>query len=123
MADVTLVTGDDGSNIRVGTPGDDLIYGYDPNGPQSVVGSITATRVASGLSQPLFAGTPPGDLSRLFIVEKTGLIKILDLASGQIRATAFLDVSAEISTAGECGLLGLAFDPNFATNGRFYVNL
>jgi glucose/arabinose dehydrogenase len=123
MADVTLVTGDDGSNIRVGTPGDDLIYGYDPNGPQSVVGSITATRVASGLSQPLFAGTPPGDLSRLFIVEKTGLINILDLASGQILPTPFLDVSAEISTAGECGLLGLAFDPNFATNGRFYVNL
>src|SRR5262245_66122855 len=123
MADATLITGDNGSNIRVGTPGDDLIYGYDPNGPQSVVSSITATRVANGLSQPLFAGTPPGDLSRLFIVEKTGLIKILDLASGQILPTPFLDVSAEISTAGECGLLGLAFDPNFATNGRFYINL
>jgi hypothetical protein len=89
MADVTLITGDDGSNVRVGTPGDDLIYGYDPNGPQSVVGSITATRVANGLSQPLFVGTPPGDISRLFIVEKNGLIKILDLASGQILQRRF----------------------------------
>lgn len=58
MADVTLITGDIGSNVRVGTSGDDLIYGYNPNGPQSVVSSITATRVANGLSQPLFVGAP-----------------------------------------------------------------
>jgi glucose/arabinose dehydrogenase len=120
---VTLITGDDGGTIVNGTPGDDLIYGYDPNGPQSVTSSITATRVANGLSQPLFAGAPPGELSRLFIVEKTGQIKILDLASGQILPVPFLDVSAEITTDGESGLLGLAFDPNYATNGRFYVNL
>jgi glucose/arabinose dehydrogenase len=120
---VTLITGDDGANIRAGGAGDDLIYGFDPNGPQNSVSSITATRVATGLDQPLFAGAPPGDLSRLFIVEKTGKIKILDLASGQISPVAFLDVSAEITTTGECGLLGLAFDPDYATNGRFYVNL
>ena len=98
-------------------------YGYDPNGPQGQASSIVATRVGSGFSQPIFAGAPPGDPGRLFIVEKTGQIKILDLATGQVLATPFLDVSGQILTDGERGLLGLAFDPDFATNGFFYVYL
>jgi hypothetical protein len=87
------------------------------------VSSIAATRVAAGLSQPVFVGAPPGDLGRLLVVEKAGRIKILDLASGQVLAAPFLDVGTEISAAGEGGLLGLAFHPDFATNGFFYVNL
>ena len=90
---------------------------------RATASTITATRVASGLNQPLFAGAPPGDPGRLFIVEKTGLIKILDLATGQVLATPFLDVSSQILTDGERGLLGLAFDPDFASNGLFYVYL
>jgi glucose/arabinose dehydrogenase len=121
-ADVTLLVGNNGANTLAGGAGDDLIYGFDPNGPQSLVSSITATRVAT-VTQPLFAGAPPGDISRLFIVEKTGRIKILDLQSGQVLPTPFLDVSGEIVITGESGLLGLAFDPNYATNGFFYVNL
>src|SRR4029079_10085107 len=58
-----------------------------------------------------------------FIVEKEGLIKILDLHTGQVLATPFADLTAEVSAAGEGGLLGLAFDPDFATNGRVYVDL
>ena len=61
--------------------------------------------------------------SRLFIVEKTGQIKVLDLATGGVLATPFLDVSSQILTDGERGLLGLAFDPGFASNGFLYVNL
>jgi Ca2+-binding RTX toxin-like protein len=118
-----LIVGSDGTNTLNGSAAGDLIYGFNPNGPQANVSSITATRVASGLSQPLFAGAAPDDSSRLFIVEKTGLIRILDLSTNQVFATAFLDVSGEISTAGESGLLGLAFDPNYASNGFFYVNL
>jgi Ca2+-binding RTX toxin-like protein len=118
-----LVIGNDGSNTLQGTAGADVIYGYDPNGPQSQAGSILATRVASGLSQPLFATAPPGDTGRLFLVEKTGQIKILDLVTGQVLATPFLDVSSQILTDGERGLLGLAFDPGFASNGFFYVDL
>jgi glucose/arabinose dehydrogenase len=120
---VNLIVGNDGSNTLPGTAGADLIYGYDPNGPQSQASSILATRIATGLTQPLFAGAPPGDLSRLFIVEKTGQIKILDLNTGQVLATPFLDVSDQILMDGERGLLGLAFDPNFTSNGLFYVNL
>src|SRR5262249_32036798 len=98
-------------------------YGYDPNGLQSQASAILATRVAAFFTQPLFVGAPPGDTSRLFVVEKTGAIKIIDLASGQVLATPFLDVSSEVATDGERGLLGLAFDPDFANNGFFYVNL
>ena len=117
------IVGNDGSNTLQGTTGADVIYGYDPNGPQSQATSIVATRVATGLSQPLFATAPPGDTGRLFLVEKTGQIKILDLATGQVLATPFLDVSSQILTDGERGLLGLAFDPGFASNGFFYVSL
>jgi glucose/arabinose dehydrogenase len=105
------------------TAGPDLISGYDPNGPRGLAGAIIATRVATFFTQPLFVGAPPGDTGRLFVVEKTGAIKIIDLASGQVLPTPFLDVSSQVLTDGERGLLGLAFDPDFATNGFFYVNL
>jgi Ca2+-binding RTX toxin-like protein len=118
-----LIVGNDGANTLQGTSGRDVIYGFDPEGPQGNVTSITATRVASGLTQPLFVTAPPDELTRLFVVEKQGLIKILDLESGATLSTPFLDVSSEISFAGERGLLGLTFDPNFAENGYFYVNL
>jgi Ca2+-binding RTX toxin-like protein len=118
-----LIVGNDGANALPGTTGRDVIYGFNPEGPQGNVTSIAATRVASGLTQPLFVASPPDDLNRLFIVEKTGQIKILDLGSGATLATPFLNVGSEISTAGERGLLGLTFDPDFAENGYFYVNL
>src|SRR6266446_2818845 len=103
--------------------GPDLIPGYDPNGPNGLSGAILATRVATFFTQPVFVCAPPGDTSRLFVVERTGAIKIIDLTSGQVLATPFLDVSSQVATDGERGLLGLAFDPNFASNGFFYVNL
>src|SRR5262245_35510072 len=106
------------------TAGPDLIPGYDPNGPNGLSGAIMATRVATFFTQPVFVGAPPGDTSRLFVVERTGAIKIIDLTSGQVLATPFLDVSSDVGPPdGERGLLGLAFDPNFANNGFFYVNL
>jgi glucose/arabinose dehydrogenase len=75
--------------------------------------------VASGLDRPLFATSPAGD-SRLFIVEQGGLIKILQ--NGTVQPTPFLDLSGSVNTEGERGLLGMAFDPNFASNRRFYVD-
>lgn len=75
--------------------------------------------VATGLDQPLFATAPEGD-SRLFIVEKGGLIKILE--NGTVLPTPFLDLSGSVNTMGERGLLGMTFDPDFVDNRRFYVN-
>src|ERR1700719_1641614 len=86
------------------------------------VSGLAAFRVASGLSQPLFVTAPPGDYNRLFIVQKTGQVSILNLSNGTLNATPFLDISARISTDSEQGLLGLAFDPNYATNGKFYLD-
>ncbi len=57
---------------------------------------------------------------RLFVVEKGGTIRVV--RGGQLLATPFLDLSARVSTNGERGLLGLAFDPNYVDDGRFYVN-
>ncbi len=73
--------------------------------------------VGSGYSQPLFLTAPAGD-ARLFIVEKGGVIK--SQLNGVV--STYLDLSTKVDTGGERGLLGLAFDPNYASNGRFYVD-
>ncbi len=118
-----LIVGNDNANTLTGTSGKDVIYGFDPNGSQKTATTIEATRVATGLNQPVFAGAPKGDTSRLFIVEKEGVIKILDTNTHQVLATPFLDIQNEVNADGERGLLGLAFDPDFANNGLFYVDM
>ena len=115
---LNIISGNDSTNTLAGGAGDDLIYGFDPNAAYPSA-NISATRVASGLSQPLFAAAPPGDTGRLFIVEKTGAIKIFDLNTGSVLGTPFLTVPVDIEN--ERGLLGLAFDPDYASNGFFYI--
>ena len=75
--------------------------------------------VATGFSFPLLLTAPAGD-ARLFVVEKGGPIKVVK--NGSVLATPFLDVSSLISNGGEQGLLGLAFDPQYASNGRFFIS-
>jgi glucose/arabinose dehydrogenase len=58
---------------------------------------------------------------RLFVVERDGIIKIVN-TDGTTNATAFLNIDARVLSGGERGLLGLAFHPQYATNGFFYVN-
>ncbi len=77
---------------------------------------VSAQLVGSGYNSPVFLAAPQGD-PRLFIVERGGIIKIQS-ADGTVGT--FLDSSKTV-TSGERGLLGLAFDPGFASNGRFYV--
>lgn len=86
--------------------------------------TLTTTLAASGLTFPIYVTHAPGDYSRIFIIEKQGRIRIV--RDGTLLPTAFLDIDA-IITGGtvidsERGLLGLAFHPNFASNGRFFVN-
>jgi glucose/arabinose dehydrogenase len=80
--------------------------------------SLALSEVANGLDNPVFLAAPPGD-PRQFIVERTGRIRILQ--DGNLRATPFLDIGARVATDGEGGLLSLAFDPQYASNGYFYV--
>jgi len=87
--------------------------------PPPVALDLTLEPVATGFDFPLLLTAPAGD-SRLFVVEKGGLIKVVK--SGAVHATPFLDVSSLVSSGGEQGLLGLAFDPQYATNGRFFIS-
>ncbi|HZH53691.1 MAG TPA: PQQ-dependent sugar dehydrogenase [Microvirga sp.] len=111
--------GNGGSNRLTGGNGADVIYGYDPG----TIPRVAADAIASGLSSPLYLTSPPGNPGQLFIVEKGGLVKIHEAATGQTRATPFLDVSSQVATSGEQGLLGLAFAPDYATSRKFYVYL
>ncbi len=81
---------------------------------------ITLTSVATGLSMPVHL-THAGDGSgRIFIVERAGRIRIL--SGGSILAAPFLDISSVVrDTGSEQGLLSVAFPPDYATKGYFYV--
>ena len=81
---------------------------------------ITLRQTAGGLDHPLFVASPGDGSGRLFIVEKTGRIRVL--RGGRLLAAPFLDLSASVSAGSEQGLLGLAFSPDYAHTGRFYVD-
>ncbi len=87
--------------------------------PSAALAQIELVPVVSGLSQPVFVGHAGDSLNRLFIVEQAGIIKVLQ--PGETEPTTFLDISAKILAGGERGLLGLAFHPQYASNGRFFV--
>src|SRR5690349_21392203 len=74
-----------------------------------------AQLIASGLSDALFLTAPAGD-SRLFVVQRTGVISVLSGGT----ATPYLNLSSRVETSGERGLLGLAFAPDYASSGHFY---
>ena len=67
-------------------------------------------------SSPIFLTSPPGD-PRLFVVERAGRIQVIDNGT----RTQFLDISDMTTTTSERGLLSMAFDPNYAKDGLFYV--
>lgn len=82
---------------------------------------IATIPVASNLSFPLSAAAPAGDATRLFIVGRLGTIVILE--DGMVGTTPFLDIQSKVLSANaEQGLLGLAFHPDYATNGQFFVS-
>jgi glucose/arabinose dehydrogenase len=89
-----------------------------PSPPEGTV-PVALEQVAEGLDFPLYLTAPPGD-PRLFVVEKGGAIRIIK--NGALLPAPFLDIHAQVSTGGEQGLLGLAFDPSYGTNGRFIVH-
>ena len=97
-----------------------LILGVLPGSADGA--GFSVRRVATGLNGPMYVTFPPGDQERLFVAERGGTIRIFDRTTQSLRGTPFISIS-DIGLSGEQGLLGLAFDPNYATNGHFYVNL
>ena len=79
--------------------------------------SIALRAVVGSLPSPIGVSAAPGD-PRLFVIGQAGQIVIV---RGGKSAGTFLDISTRISCCGERGLLGLAFHPGYATNGRFFV--
>lgn len=127
----TQVTAADGSyTFDELAAGEYVVTQVVPNGlaqtfPQ-VVGSpgTFAELVNNQSSLSVYATHAPRDVGRLFILEKnSGTIQILDLATGQLNATPFLTIPDVDASANEAGLLGLAFHPDYANNGKFYVNV
>ncbi|MFN3312598.1 MAG: PQQ-dependent sugar dehydrogenase, partial [Hyphomonas sp.] len=79
-------------------------------------------RVGTGFTQPLYLTGIPGT-DRVVVLQKGGLARVLNFDTGEPDGVPFLDVTGEVSTDSERGLLGLAFSPEFATDRTFYVNL
>jgi glucose/arabinose dehydrogenase len=75
-------------------------------------------RIAGGFNRPTYVGVAPGDERGLWVLEQPG--RVVRLAGG--RRTTMLDLSSRVLTGAEQGLLGIAFDPYFATNRRLYLH-
>jgi glucose/arabinose dehydrogenase len=86
------------------------------------VPNLALQQVATGLTRPLYVTQAPGDDARLFVVEKAGTVRVVQ--DGQLQQTPFINVGSMLTDDldREQGLLGLAFHPDFATNGLFYLH-
>ncbi len=115
----------DGSKPPAGqTPTSPTATSPAPTGTSAPAFSLSAVkirlqRLVTGLSNPVFV-THAGDGSGLlYVAEQTGRIRVFE-ASGKARGT-FLDIAGRVQSGGERGLLGLAFHPDYESNGRFFV--
>ncbi len=128
-------TGTGGSDATAQVPGTD---GYDCSAPSGTPGELALVDYATGFDRPVYVAHPPND-DRLFVVEQNGAIKIvkrvlaMDGVTMEVvtNPTPFLDITEKAISPvdedkggyrDEQGVLGLAFHPNYAQNGLFYVH-
>ena len=89
---------------------------------QTNITSLNFELVGTGLARPVFATSAPGDSGSLFVLEQhAGTIQRIDLSTGT-RSTFAALPAGTVSTRNEQGLLGLAFHPDYQTNGKYYLN-
>jgi glucose/arabinose dehydrogenase len=81
---------------------------------------LKLTRVASGLESPVDVTSTPSEPNRLYVVEQTG--RILVIEGGRVLQRPFLDITQDVVSGGEQGLLSVAFHPDYADNHLFYVD-
>ena len=81
--------------------------------------SVHFQQVTGGLSSPVGLANAGDGSGRIFVVERAGLIRIIK--NGALVSSPFLDIQSVVLSGGERGLLALAFHPDYATNGRFFV--
>src|SRR3954471_6793838 len=77
-------------------------------------------RASGRCNPPLYVTSPPGDRRRIVVVEQGGVIRVV--RGGRTLAHPFLDIRSRVHAGGEQGLLSMAFAPDYAHSGRFYVD-
>jgi glucose/arabinose dehydrogenase len=98
-----------------GSGGDDEAA---PGATAAAAGGVRLVEVGS-FAEPVYVTAPVGD-DRVFVVERGGRIRVV--RGGRKLAASFLDLSGKTQAGGERGLLSMAFAPDYATSGRFYVD-
>jgi len=86
--------------------------------PLAGAAKLHLVRIAS-FSSPVYVTSPPGDASRIFVVEQAG--RIMLVKNGRKLGTPFLDIRGDVQSGGERGLLSVAFPPDYTRSGLFYV--
>src|SRR6187549_1779754 len=89
-------------------------------GAENAASAFRRVVVARGFDEPVQVTAPRSERDRLYVVEQRGTVRVID--RGRLRNGFFLDVRSRVLAGGEQGLLGLAFDPQYATNRFIYVN-
>ena len=93
--------------------------GSDPEAdPATAAGGVRLVKIGD-FQQPLYVTAPPGDRRRIFVVEQPG--RIMVVRGGKRLPTPFLDIRSKVTSGGEQGLLSMAFAPDYAQSGLFYV--
>lgn len=117
----TTTTGEDAPGTTTGDqPSASSTTAAAPDPSLPSLQSIELELVFDGFRQPTFLAAPVGD-DRLFVAQRVGVIRILD-ENREMLDPAFLDITDRVLAGGiEQGLLGLAFHPDYANNGRFFV--
>jgi glucose/arabinose dehydrogenase len=114
---VNRIAGTLAADTLNGTARADLIEGAAAG--LTTAAPVSFATVASSLGRALFAAAAPGESGALLVLDKVGVIRRVDTATGSVQP--FLDIRAHVNASGEQGLLGLAHHPDFAENGLFYV--
>jgi glucose/arabinose dehydrogenase len=87
---------------------------------QQALAQLRRVTYVTGLTQPIAFVQDPADATIQYVVQQTGVIRVI--RNGALQAAPFLDLQNAIAAGGERGLLGMAFPPNTAINGRFFVD-
>jgi len=114
--------GDDASgSVETDSPQAPLSDDDSGNGAPAAGTSAAGVRLRriGTFESPVYLTSPPGDKRRLFVVEQAGTIRVV--RDGRKLAKPFLDIRSQVEAGGERGLLSMAFPPDYAKSGRYYV--
>lgn len=92
------------------------------NATQTQTYTLTEAFPRLTFDMPVELTSPEDGTDRIFVVEQKGIIQIFQNVPGAQKSTVFLDIEKQVHSGGEAGLLGMAFHPDYKTNGYFYLN-